>query len=398
MESTHNSCHGPALRRSRDEAAGPGGSIGLYVHVPFCVSRCTYCDFDSEVVSPERVRLYLDALAQEVDRSPFKGAAPETVYVGGGTPTSLAEGELAGLFAILARGFDLSRAEEFTVEANPGTVHEDRLELLRKVGANRISLGVQSFEDKRLRLLGRAHGSREAGEAFTAARAAGFANVSLDLIFAVPGQKLGDVASDVARAVGLGPEHVSLYGLTYEAGTSMKRMLDAGEVTRINEESERAMYLTVIDRLERSGYAQYEISNFARPGFESRHNLACWRGDEYLGLGPSAASFTGGERRKNVRGLTEYARRIAGGAGPVEERERLTPERAARERACLALRTRRGIDPAEFERRTGFDLKALLGEAGTRLFAGGWLETREGRVRLSREALPVADVVLAEIV
>jgi len=398
MESTHNCCHEPADRGSRDETARADGSIGLYVHVPFCVSRCAYCDFASEVVSPQRVRLYLGALAREVDRSPFKGAAPETVYVGGGTPTSLAEGELAALFTILARGFDLSHAEEFTVEANPGTVDEDRLELLREVGANRISLGVQSFEDERLRLLGRAHDSREAEAAFTAARAAGFGNISLDLIFAVPRQTLDDVASDVARAVRLGPEHVSLYGLTYEAGTRMKRMLDAGEVVSIDEESERAMYLAVIDCLERSGYPQYEISNFARPGFESRHNLACWQGDEYLGLGPSAASFTGGERRKNVRGLTEYARRLAGGVEPVEERERLPPERAARERACLALRTRPGIDREEFEKRTGFDLEALLGEPGTRLFAGGWLEVCDGKVRLSREALPVADAVLAEIV
>ncbi|MHC4198783.1 MAG: radical SAM family heme chaperone HemW, partial [Planctomycetota bacterium] len=368
------------------------------VHVPFCVSRCAYCDFASEVVSPERVRLYLDALAREVDRSPFKGAAPETVYVGGGTPTSMADGELAELVAILARGFDLSRAIEFTVEANPGTVDEKRMALLRGFGANRVSLGVQSFEDERLRLLGRAHSSREAEEAFAAARAAGFDNVSLDLIFAVPGQELDDVASDVARAVGLGPEHVSLYGLTYEAGTRMRRMLDAGEVTSVDEESERAMYLSLIDSLERSGYPQYEISNFARPGLESRHNLACWLGEEYIGLGPSAASYTGGERRKNVRGLTEYARRLARGVEPVEERERLPPERASRERACLALRTRRGIDPTDFERRTGFDLDALLGEAGTRLFAGGWLEMLEGRVRLSREALPVADAVLSEIV
>ena len=398
MESTHNSCHEPALQRSCDETARAGTSASLYVHVPFCVSRCAYCDFASEVVSPERVRLYLGALAQEVDRSPFKGAAPETVYVGGGTPTSLSDGELAELFAILARSFDLARAGEFTVEANPGTVDEKRLALLREFGANRVSLGVQSFEDERLRLLGRAHSASEAEEAFTAARAAGFDNVSLDLIFAVPGQGLDEVASDVARAVGLGPEHVSLYGLTYEPGTRMKDMLDAGEVTSVDEESERDMYLAVIDSLERSGYAPYEISNFARPGFESRHNLACWQGDEYLGLGPSAASFTDGERRKNVRGLTEYARRLARGVEPVEERERLPPERAARERACLALRTRRGIDPADFERRTGFDLEALLGETGARLFAGGWLESREGRVRLSREALPVADAVLAEIV
>ncbi|MHC5053332.1 MAG: radical SAM family heme chaperone HemW [Planctomycetota bacterium] len=420
--------------------------FALYVHVPFCTSRCSYCDFTSEVHTRERVRLYLDALAREAERAPHRGLAPATVYVGGGTPTSPGDEEIAELFGILKGSFDLSGVEEWTVEANPGTIDERRLALLRELGADRLSLGTQSFRKDFLRLLGRRHGVADSERAVRAARAAGFDNVSLDLIFAMPGQTLDDVKSDVARAVELAPDHVSLYSLTYEPGTKLHRMRAEGAVAPPDEELEREMYLETIDDLLAAGFEQYEISNFARPGYESRHNLVYWEGAlvvpldtiearddargeatveggrtpwavEYVGLGPSAASFVGGERRRNLRELGEYASRLARGEDPVEEREQLGPERAARETLMLALRTRRGVAPEAFERRTGFSLEALLGEAGRRLFDGGWLERTDAdgarpgpsgpdvgpaqgavRVRLSRRALPVADAVLAEII
>ncbi|MHC4248298.1 MAG: radical SAM family heme chaperone HemW [Planctomycetota bacterium] len=410
--------------------AGSGGQepgFALYVHVPFCASRCSYCDFTSEVHTRERVRLYLDALAREAERAPHRGLAPATVYVGGGTPTSPGDEEIAELFGILKGSFDLSGVEEWTVEANPGTVDERRLALLRELGADRLSLGTQSFRKDFLRLLGRRHSVEDSERAVRAARATGFGNVSLDLIFAMPGQTLDDVKSDVARAVELAPDHVSLYSLTYEPGTKLHRMRAEGAVAPPDEELEREMYLETIDDLLAAGFEQYEISNFARPGYESRHNLVYWEGAlvvpldpveaggpatgeggrtpwavEYVGLGPSAASLVGGERRRNLRDLAAYASRLARGEDPVEERERLGPERAARETLMLALRTRRGVAPEAFQRRTGFSLEALLGEAGGRLFDGGWLE-RTGpdgatRVRLSRRALPVADAVLAEII
>ncbi len=399
---------------------GCAGSSGfaLYVHVPFCASRCNYCDFTSEVHSQKRVRLYLDALAREAERCPHRGSPPATAYVGGGTPTSPGTEEIKELFGILRSSFDLSRVCEWTVEANPGTVDERRLVRLRELGADRLSLGTQSFREDFLRLLGRHHGVEESEQAVRAARSAGFANVSLDLIFAMPGQSLDDVKFDVARAVDLGPDHISLYSLTYEPGTKLHRMRAAGAIAPADEELEREMYLEIIDDLLAAGYEQYEISNFARPGYESRHNLVYWegalvaqldRGDadlakamDYVGLGPSAASFVGGERRRNLRDLGEYASRLARGEDPVDERERLAPERAAREALMLALRTRRGVAPATFELRTGFSLDSLLGDVGERLFDGGWLErTGEGaeeRVRLTRRALPVADAVLAEII
>ena len=416
---------GSAPDSSRPGAAeggpGQGSAFALYVHVPFCRGRCSYCDFTSEVHTRGRVRLFLDALAREAERAPHAGSTPATAYVGGGTPTSPGDEEIAELFGILKGGFDLSRVREWTVEANPGTVDERRLGLLRELGADRLSIGTQSFREDFLRLLGRRHGVEESERAVRAARRAGFANVSLDLIFAMPGQTLDDVKSDVARAVDLGPDHVSLYSLSYEPGTKLHRMRAEGAVAPPDEELEREMYLEIIDDLFAAGYEQYEISNFAKPGYESRHNLVYWEGPlaeplppggkgdglcpgvvEYVGLGPSASSFIGGERRRNLRDLGEYALRLARGEDPVEERERLGPERAARETLMLALRTRRGVDPRAFERRTGFSLEALMGEAGRRLLDGGWLERTgeggSGRIRLSRRALPVADAVLSEIV
>lgn len=386
-----------------------GQGWGLYVHVPFCVRKCEYCDFASEKVTRERVRIYLDALALDAGRSDER-PAPTTVYVGGGTPTSLSDAELAELFDVVGRRFDLSAAGdfraggEFTVEANPGTVDTAGLAVLRGFGVNRLSLGVQSFRDEHLGLLGRLHTAREAEAAYAAAREAGFENVSVDLMFALPGQTLDDVRSDVARVADMRPEHVSAYGLTYEPGTSLYLAREEGAVKPVAEELERAMYLAVIDDLERAGCVQYEISNFARPGFESRHNTGYWLGREYVGVGPSAASFVpggprrGGERRTNVRDLCEYASRLVRGDDPSAFRERLPPEKAAREAAVLGLRLRSGIDPAEFEERTGFALGALLGEAGSRLLSGRWLEQRDGRVRLTRKGLPVADSILAEIV
>jgi oxygen-independent coproporphyrinogen-3 oxidase len=375
--------------------------LALYAHVPFCVRRCAYCDFASEERRPGdagRARLYLDSVAREAATSAARHAAVSTAYVGGGTPTALSDGEFAELFGLLCGGFDLSRVGEWTVEANPGTVDEARLGALRALGADRLSLGIQSFDERTLAVLGRIHTPAQAEEAFGAARKAGFENVSVDVIFAVPGQALEGVLGDVSRAAGLGPEHVSLYGLTYEQGTPMTRMREAGEVEPVPEELEREMYLASVEALEGAGYVHYEISNFALPGRESRHNLAYWEGSDYVGLGPSAASFVAGERTRNAADLDAYAARLARGEDPADERERLPPERAARELLMLGLRTLAGVDRDRFESRTGFRLEDALGAEGRRLVEGGWLELEGGALRLSRRALPVADTVLAEIV
>ena len=383
-------------------------TVSLYVHVPFCLKKCSYCDFASEALETGarrddlRVARCLEALAEEASRSERRGACLATAYLGGGTPTALTDAELDRLFRIVGANFDISRVSELTVEANPGTVDERRLSHLRELGATRLSLGIQTFDDDRLRLLGRAHDSAEAARAFEAARAAEFDDVSIDLMFALPGEELEDVRRDVAHAVELGPEHVSLYGLTYEPGTRLTKLRDERAVVPVGEELERDMYIAILDDLEAAGYRQYEISNFAREGFECVHNQVYWSGGEYVGLGPSAASYLAGERRRNVSTLDEYLERVLQGESPVVEAERLEPEPAAREALMLALRTRRGADAREFERRTGFTLDGLLGEARRRLVGEGWIEFvgegEGGRLRLTRKALPVADEILSEII
>jgi oxygen-independent coproporphyrinogen-3 oxidase len=384
------------------EQVPPVPTLSLYVHVPFCLKRCVYCDFASEArpggrEGDLRLARYLEAVAKEAAGSERRGEPLATVYVGGGTPTALTDAELGRLSKAVTSSFDLSQVSEFTVEANPGTVDGRSLSRLRELGATRLSLGVQTFDDGNLRLLGRVHDSAEALAAFDAARAV-FDDISLDLIFALPGQDLEDVRRDVARAVELGPENVSLYGLTYEPGTRLTELRDDGVVAPVADDVEREMYLAAIEDLEAAGLLQYEISNFAREGHECIHNQAYWAGAEYVGLGPSAASYLAGERRKNVSTVDEYVGRLARGQSPVAESERLDPEPAAREALMLALRTRRGADAKEFEARTGFPPDGLLGEGGRRLVEAGWLEFAGGRLRLARKALPVADEILAEIV
>jgi len=375
-----------------------GGTVSLYVHVPFCASRCRYCDFASEVRRTDRVALYLTCIEKEIASSPAALRPVSTVYVGGGTPSCLEEPELLRLFDLLRRGLDLSRVVEWTVEANPGTADGRRLALLRSLGADRLSLGVQSFDERVLRTLGRRHSVREVEGSIRAARAAGFRNVSLDLIFAAPGQSLEGVRRDLSRAVALEPEHISAYALTWEEGTALWAMRERGELAPPEESVEREMYLAVIEDLEAAGFSQYEISNFARPGRECTHNLVYWLGGEYVGLGPSAASYLRGERFVNARELDGYALRLFRGESPAAERERLEGERAAREALVLALRTRRGAEEGAFRSRTGYRPAELLGERGRRLLEEGWLETAGGALRLSRKALPVADSVLAELV
>lgn len=373
----------------------------LYVHVPFCTGRCLYCDFSSEVLRPLRVEMYLEALRTEIQLLRERHVLPRkfaTVYIGGGTPSSLSPEALKTLFQLVCQAGELSSVEEWTVEANPETADGEKLALLRELGADRLSLGVQSFEDRFLRVLGRRHSGCQAEEAFRAARRAGFSNISLDLIFAIPGQSLEDFLQDVRDAVALGPEHVSAYGLSWEEGTPFYELLGRGELEPVPESLQRQMYLAVIEALEAAGFGQYEISNFARPGRHSRHNILYWLGGEYVGLGPSAASYLLGERLKNAITLDEYAAALRAGRLPVAERERLDPERASREALVLALRTRCGVQQEEFRARTGFSIEELLGPRGRYLLEEGWLELVEGSLRLTLKALPVADSILAELV
>jgi oxygen-independent coproporphyrinogen-3 oxidase len=296
---------------------------GLYVHIPFCRHKCFYCDFASYAGREGSMARYTDALKAELERRavPLAGryGPPRTVYLGGGTPTALPETLMARLLAAIRRSLFPSGGAgplEFTVEANPGTVDASYLSMLRQSGVSRISFGVQSFDDSLLRRIGRIHTAVQAEEAFRAARQAGFANISLDLMYGLPGQTLDDLRDSVEKAVALGPDHISIYGLQVEEGTVFFRERESGRLTLPTEQEAEEMYDFMTRRLPEAGYARYEISNFARPGFESRHNLSYWQDVPYLGIGAAAHSYLAGVRYENERELSAYLEPCRGGEEP----------------------------------------------------------------------------------
>ena len=361
---------------------------GLYVHLPFCRQKCFYCDFPSYAGQEGRMAVYVEALLGELARegAPLRAAwgPPRTVYLGGGTPTALPpalmERLLAELREFLAAAPD---ALEFTCECNPGTVDAAYLSLLRAGGVNRLSLGVQTFDDALLRRIGRIHTAAEVCAAVRQARAAGFRNLSLDLMYGLPGQTLAGLEMSVQQALALAPQHISIYGLQVEEGTPFARAQAAGQLALPTEEESEVMYDYMTAALPAAGYARYEISNFARPGFESRHNLGYWQDVPYLGVGAAAHSYLDGQRYENPRGIEEYLAALRESGRARREEEPLTRATSMEEFAFLALRTARGIDRARFAARFGCELASVYADAIARMRARGFLEEDAQGVRLT---------------
>jgi len=321
----------------------------------------------------------------------------DTVFVGGGTPTRLTAEQLARLLAMIRRWFPLAAGGEWTVEANPGTLDPAKADAMAEGGVNRVSLGAQSFRPELLKALERNHAPEEVARALDLVRPR-FDRWSLDLIFGVPGSTPGQWAEDLETGLSLGPSHLSCYGLVYEKGTALWKQWSAGEVRAVDEEAERAMYEHTIDRLGRAGLAMYEISNFARAGHESRHNLVYWANDAYYGVGLGAARYVQGVRSTNTRDLPAYLRRLEAGLEATGPTETLDPEARARETAVLMLRrTQIGIGRADYRMRTAYDLDALLGEPIRKHVGRGLLEDDGRSVRFTREGLFLADTVLCDL-
>lgn len=367
----------------------------VYVHVPFCAHRCGYCDFAIAVGRESEMGAYLDALEAEAGR--LGGPFPvDTWYVGGGTPSLLPEPLLERLGALLARRFPLSEGGEATLEANPESFGPQKARLLRGIGFNRVSIGIQSFSQGSLDALTRPHRADASAEAVEVALNAGLA-VSADLIFGVPGQGLSDWENDIRRVASLGPSHVSAYGLTYEKGTPLERLTRSGTVLPLSDDLEAAMYSLAMDLLPGLGYQQYEISNYALSGMWSRHNEGYWANHAYFGIGMGAARYVGGERSTNTRDLSDYIRKALAGEPLSRPGERLEGLEAARETLYLNLRRTRGADPAEFLSRTGMELSAMVPGLG-RVTRAGLLEpTVSGGLRLTRKGLLLADTVAGEV-
>jgi oxygen-independent coproporphyrinogen-3 oxidase len=378
---------------------------GLYVHLPFCAALCTYCDFASEVYAAARAQRYLKALekemsvrAGELSRESGQRFAPRTIFLGGGTPSALNIPELTLFFDLLRRHVDLSAIEEFTIEANPGSTDSAKLEFLLKQGVNRISFGVQSFQPHLLKLLGRVHGADQGREAVALARKAGFNNISFDLMHGLPTQSLDDLRRDLDEAIALGTDHVSAYGLIYEDGTPLKGAVERGMVEKLTPEDERAHYLLVMETLDAAGLPQYEISNYAKPGREAQHNLIYWHNEAYLGVGVSAASFIHLARTTNHIEMDAYMKAAESSGRPEANSETLEPEARARESLILELRLCVGVDAAEFAAKWGLDIERECPALPKYLREGLIEKTENGRYRISRLGMPVADAILSEFV
>ncbi|MDQ2869023.1 MAG: radical SAM family heme chaperone HemW [Verrucomicrobiota bacterium] len=356
----------------------------LYVHFPFCARICPYCAFYKTRGSAAELAGFCDALALEADRQRFP-LALETIFFGGGTPTAQTTAQLIGLLQKLRDTFDLSLVREWTIEANPGSVSAKKAAALIAGGIDRVSLGVQSWDDALLRLLGREHNAAQAEESFRIFRDAGFSNISIDLMFALPGQTETQWRQSLEKSIALQPEHISTYCLTYEEDTDFLARFERGEFRQHDEIDARFLEIAMA-MLQEAGYEHYEISNYARPGFPSLHNQAYWHGADYLGLGPSAFSTRGNARWQNVADHREYARRLTLGQSPVANVETLTDTMKRTERIALGLRTRDGITD-----------DTICGERVSALADAGLLQRNAHRLILTTAGKLVADSVAAEL-
>ena len=379
------------MDRSTDRQ-GPASTLGLYLHIPFCRSKCDYCDFYSLPGGEDRMDGYLRALLRQLEEAApgAAGHSVDTVYVGGGTPTVFGGERLAALLAAVGRLYRMAPGAEITCEANPDSAGEELLRALRRAGFGRLSLGMQSADAGELAAVHRRHTPEQTDAAVAAARRVGFENLSLDLICGLPGQTEESWRRTVEHALSLRPEHLSCYGLKVEEGTPLARRVATGEELP-DDDAQADRYLWTVERLARAGFRQYEISNFARPGYESRHNLRYWRLEPYLGFGPGAHSDFGGRRFAVPADLAGY---LAGEAVPAGET--VSRRERGNEYLMLGLRTAAGIAGEEYRRRFGGDF-APLEELLSRFAGHGWAERNGDRWRLTPAGFLVSNRLIGAL-
>jgi oxygen-independent coproporphyrinogen-3 oxidase len=375
-------------------AAHPA-TAGLYLHVPFCARLCPYCDFDTQDHDLQLISPYADALVREVRLAP--PVRVHSIFFGGGTPSLLRPEQLGAVLDACRAQFAVEAGCEIAVECNPNNVREARLSGYRAAGVNRLSLGVQAMDDTALRLLGRQHTADRVRQAVATARAAGFDDLSLDLMYGLPGQTLADWERTLDAALALAPEHLSCYLLTLEEWTPMGQQVARGDLVLPDDDVIAAQYELARGRLATAGLRQYEISNWARPGHESRHNLGYWRAEPYVGLGPGAVSSLDGVRRKQTPDVAAYLAAIADGRQVFVEEEALDAATQRREALMLGLRLRAGLDATAYRERFGCTVQQTCGTALDELAAAGFLEWQEERLRLTERALLVSNEVLVRL-
>ena len=378
---------------------------GLYVHIPFCVSRCIYCGFYSTVGIDKRDE-YLDALQKEIEiRNEYMNEDINTIYIGGGTPSALSNKQLERLFRIIGKFVEEknkcriteNKEFEFTIECNPNDLDDEKIDLLRESLVNRVSMGVQTFDDSRLKFIKRRHNSAQAKEVFRKLRKAGFGNISIDLMFGFPNQTIDEWGKDIDEAIGLQPEHLSVYSLMIEEGTPLYNLVATGKVKEIDEEKSLAMYKLLCKKMEENGYEHYEISNFAKHGCHSRHNSSYWRDIPYMGIGAAAHSYDGHSRQWNISDLNKYIDEI--GKGKVSfEREIIDETTHFNDIITTATRTAEGISLEKIKREFGEKyLNNLMNEAKKHI-ANGMLEIADNNLRLTKEGVFISDSIMSDLI
>lgn len=366
-----------------------------YVHIPFCTQICYYCDFSKVFIKNQPVDAYLEHLIQET-RS-YEIGKLRTLYIGGGTPTALSAQQLAYLLTELPKVMDLSELEEFTIEANPGDLDPDKIAVLKDSQVNRVSLGVQTFDNKMLKKIGRSHQEQDIYDNIRHLKQAGFDNISIDLIYALPGQTMDQVKENVAKAIDLDIPHMSLYSLILENHTVFMNRMRRGKLPLPKEELEAEMFEYIIEELEKAGFEHYEISNFSKPGFESRHNLVYWDNAEYYGLGAGASGYVDGIRYKNHGPIRHYLEAVEAGKARITE-EHLTLEEKMEEELFLGLRKKTGVSKARFEEKFGISFDQRYGQVVASLTEQGLLVPDDKQVRMTKRGLFLGDTVAEKFI
>ena len=366
-----------------------------YVHIPFCTQICYYCDFSKVFIKNQPVDAYLEHLIQET-RS-YEIGKLRTLYIGGGTPTALSAQQLAYLLTELPKVMDLSEVEEFTIETNPGDLDPDKIAVLKDSQVNRVSLGVQTFDNKMLKKIGRSHQEQDIYDNIRHLKQAGFNNISIDLIYALPGQTMDQVKENVAKAIDLDIPHMSLYSLILENHTVFMNRMRRGKLPLPKEELEAEMFEYIIEELEKAGFEHYEISNFSKPGFESRHNLVYWDNAEYYGLGAGASGYVDGIRYKNHGPIRHYLEAVEAGKARITE-EHLTLEEKMEEELFLGLRKKTGVSKARFEEKFGVSFDQRYGQVVASLTEQGLLVPDDKQVRMTKRGLFLGDTVAEKFI
>lgn len=374
---------------------------GVYIHIPFCSSRCSYCDFSTWTYKSGIAERYVKTLTKEISgfSKAIPGSAIDTIYFGGGTPSTLSFSQIARILEAIKSQFEVQAGAEITLEIDPATTTLDELRELRRCGINRASFGAQTFNDRELRKLGRAHDAKETLKTYVDLRAVGFSNVNMDLIAGLPGQTLDGWLANLNRAIEMEPEHLSIYLLELHEGTPLADRINAGSLPRPSDETAAEMYRAAADHLSRAGYEHYEISNFCKSGFESRHNNKYWTGAPVYGFGCSAHSYDGARMRwSNKRNTISYIELLEAGDSPVVESNQLDENAVQAEAVFLGMRLLRGLDLSEHKKRFGVDLTRKYQEDLERLSEAGLIEVTEDVIKLTRAGALLSNEVFTAFV